>query len=71
MTKDEMRIWIDNASYEKLLGHWLGHWRSASVGDPFFVGEIGDYYKKKMAEKRNEVGDAEHVRASKSIRWEK
>ena len=66
MTPEEMKKWVDNSSYERLLSHW----RNAPTGDQMFVGEIGDYYKVKMAEKRSEVGDSEHVRASKSIGWE-
>lgn len=62
MTTDEMRAWIDAASYEELLRHW----RSAPAGDPFFAGEIGRYYSQRMAEKRAQ-DPAEHVRASKAI----
>ena len=58
--------WIDKATYQQLLGHW----RFAEAGDPFFRGELGDYYKKKLAEKRAEVGDAAHVSASKSLGWD-
>lgn len=67
MTNEEMKKWIDNASY----GQLLSKWRFAPVGDPFFQGEIGDYYSEKMAEKRREVGDAEHVATSKRIGWDK
>jgi len=67
MTSDEMKKWIDNASYEELLSKW----RFAEAGDPFFQGEMGRYYEKRMYAKKNEVGDAEHVRASKSIGWER
>jgi len=60
---EEMKDWIDNASYESLLSKW----RFAPVGDPFFRGEIGEYYKKIMAQKREEVGNIEHTRVSKSL----
>ncbi len=63
--KKEWVEWVDGASYEQLLSRW----RNAPAGDPFFIGKMGDYYKKKMSEKRSEVSDAEHVRASKSIGW--
>lgn len=49
MTEQQMREWIDNASYEELLRKW----RFAPVGDPFFQGEMGQYYSKVMAEKRD------------------
>ena len=65
MTPDEMKQWIDGASYQELLQKW----RFAPAGDPFFVGEVGDYYVAKLAEKHTEVGDAEHTRISKAIGW--
>lgn len=58
--------WIDNADYEQLLSRW----RNAPIGDYMFQDETGDYYSKVMAEKRKQVGNAEHVRASKTIGWE-
>lgn len=63
MTPEEMKIWIDRASYEQLLSRW----RFAPTGDPMFIGEVGDYYKKKMAEKCS--SNEEHVRVSKAIGW--
>lgn len=63
MTKEEMIAWIDKASYTELLRKW----RYASVGDPFFAGEVGKYYHQVMQKKRAEVGNAEHIRASKTI----
>jgi len=66
MTTEEMKAWIDNASYEELLSKW----RFESVESPWFQGKLGDYYKARMAEKRKEVGNAEHVRASKAIGWD-
>ena len=67
MTEEEIKAWIDNANYEDLLYKW----RFVPTGSPFFQGEMGKYYEVIMARKRKEVGDAEHVRASKSIGWEK
>jgi hypothetical protein len=64
MTEKEMREWIDNADYEALLRKW----RFAPPGDPFFQGEIGQYYSKVMAEKRD-ADPAGAVRASKRIGW--
>lgn len=63
----EQKEWIDNASYEELLRKW----RFAPAGDPFFRGEAGKYYTKKLAEKKQEVGQEAHVAASKSIGWDK
>ena len=67
MNEQQMRDWIDSASYEALLSKW----RFAPSGDPFFQGEIGKYYGDVMARKRSEVGDGAHVAASKSIGWER
>lgn len=65
MNEQEMKNWIDNASYEELLRKW----RFSPTGSAFFQGEMGNYYEVIMARKRKEVGEAEHVRASKSIGW--
>ena len=63
---DEQQGWIDRATYQEVLGRW----RFAPVGDPIFQGDTGKYYGKKMAERKSEVGQGEHVRASKAIGWE-
>jgi hypothetical protein len=64
MTK-EQKDWIDNASYEDLLRRW----RHAPLGDAFFSGECGDYYKAVFNKKRSETTDGERVAASKRIGW--
>ena len=64
-TEEQMKTWIDNASYTTLLQRW----RFAPSGDPFFQGEMGDYYKEAMTRKKEEVGSAGHVAASKLIGW--
>ena len=66
MIDPELKTWIDNASYEELLRKW----RQAPPGSPYFKGETGQYYADVMAQRRLEVGDEEHVRASKSIGWD-
>ena len=63
MTEEEMRKWIDNASYEELLEKN----RYAHVGSPWFQGEIGTYFIKTMQIKKEEIGPAAAVRASKNI----
>jgi len=60
-----MKKWIDAASYEALLSRW----RFAPAGDSIFQGETGKYYQKVMAEKKQQVGGAGHVAASKAIGW--
>lgn len=62
----ELKEEIDKMSYESLLRHW----RTAPVGDPWFQGETGEYWKSRMGELRSlPGGNSEHVRASKSIGW--
>lgn len=63
MSDEQRKGWIDNASYQELLQHW----RYASVGDPFFQGEIGHYYKNVMSEKRSAISPARAVEASKAM----
>ncbi len=59
---------IDGLSY----GQLLSRWRFAPSGDPWFQGETGDYWGKRMAMLRGQPGgDKEHVSASKRIGWEK
>lgn len=60
---EQMKEWIDRATYKELLTKW----RFAQAGDPFFVGELGNYYAEKMKQKREEVGSEEHVKVSKEI----
>ena len=62
-TEDEMKQWIDGASYEQLLSKW----RFAPSGDPIFQRPMGDYYKEVMDRKKAEVGPGAAVAASKSI----
>lgn len=58
--------YIDGLNYQNLLAHC----RFAKVGDPWFEGETGEYWKKRMRELRAQPGGAsEHVRASKAIGW--
>ncbi len=62
----EQKTWIDNATYEQLLHKN----RFAPIGDPIMMDEAGAYFMAALRKKRAEVGDAAHVRASKSIGWE-
>ncbi len=65
MTFDEMKAWIDNASYKSLLAKWRNH----PVGSPWFQGDIGKYYSEVMKRKYTETPPEERVAASKSIGW--
>ena len=55
---------IDSLDIEQLLSRW----RFAAIGDPWFQGETGDYWGKRMNELRAQDNDA-YVRASKNIGW--
>ena len=62
----ENKATIDAKSYQQLLSGW----RHGTVGSPWFQGETGDYWAKRMAELRSDPGGNErHVAASKSIGW--
>ena len=65
MTKEQMKTWIDGASYEQLLARW----RNAPIGSTWFQGDIGEHYEHVMRVKRSLIGEAAHVEASKSIGW--
>ena len=66
MTKQEMIVWIDNASYEQLFRKM----RFAPIGDPFFQGDVGKHFMKVFSIRRKEVGPAEHTATSKRIGWD-
>lgn len=67
MGADELKAQIDTMSYEDLLRLW----RFAPAGNPLFQGEVGQYYSKVMAKKKNEIGSAAAVAASKRIGWDR
>lgn len=55
---------IDSMSYEGLLSEW----RNAPIGSPWFQGETGQYWSKRMSELRAQPGGQDkHVSASKNI----
>lgn len=63
LTPENKKV-IDGKSYEELLSRW----RFAPVGDPWFQGETGQYWAKRMAELRDTT---DHVAISKKIGWER
>ena len=63
MNTEEMKAWIDKASYRELLYRW----RFDPIGSPFFVGEVGRYFSAALVERK--PSDAEHTAISKSIGW--
>lgn len=62
---DEQKRWIDKADYEELLQRW----RFAPVGNPLFQGDTGEYYRKIMTKKKQQICVSARVQASKAIGW--
>jgi len=62
LTKENKKT-IDDMSYESLLSKW----RFSPLGDPWFQGETGQYWGKRMKELKDKGAD--HVGASKKIGW--
>ncbi len=65
MTDEEIRQWVDSASYEMLLFKWC----NSPFDDPFFWREMGEYYLQKIIDKRSEVGEEEHKRILMRLSW--
>ncbi len=65
MAYEEMKQWVDNATYEMLLLKW----RDSPFDDPFFWGEMGEYYLQTIIDKRSEVGEEEHKRVLARLSW--
>lgn len=61
---EENKAKIDAKTYEELLSHW----RHARAGDPWFEGETGKYWSKRMADMRAADPDG-HISASKRVGW--
>ena len=63
---EENKAFIDGLSYESLLEQW----RFAIAPNPWFQGETGDYWGKRMREMREKLAD-KGVGASKRLGWER
>jgi len=66
MNPEDMKAWINSASYEELLRKW----RNEPAGSLWFQGEMGLYYQEVMIRKREALADGEHSQASKRIGWD-
>jgi hypothetical protein len=64
---ENMKQWINNQNYETLLRRW----RFAEYDDPYFQGEIGQYYKDVMFTKKSLLSNSECVSISKRVGWDK
>ena len=61
---EENKKRIDAMSYENLLERW----RNAPAGDPWFQGNTGKYWRKRMEKLRSQPGgNDKHVSASKKL----
>lgn len=65
MTEQEMREWINAASYEQLLAKW----RFEPVGSPWFQGRVGRHFEKVMAMRRAGTPFEERIAISKRLRF--
>lgn len=61
----EVKDKIDRMDYISMLRSW----RFSPSGDILFQGEVGDYFKKVMTEKREALPIGGHTSASKLIGW--
>lgn len=65
LSEARMKMWIDAASYEELLSRW----RHVPSGSVWFQGDMGEYYKRKMAERRDALTHDERVEINKRVGW--
>ncbi len=63
MTTEEMKKWIDKATYQELLMKQ----RFEPAGSPWFTKEIGEYFIEAMKRRRDGTPHSEQVAASKAI----
>ena len=59
------KAWIDEASYEDLLHKW----RFTPLGDDYFQGARGDYFRDVMFAKKKALPPEEQVAISKRVGW--
>ena len=66
MTDDEMKAFIDTASYEQLLQVW----RFEPIGSRWHSGEVGEYFSNRFHELRETMTYGELVGVSKAVGWD-
>ena len=66
MTDDEMKAFIDAASYEQLLQMN----RYEPLGSPWMCGEVGQHFSHRFEELRSTMTHGELVGASKAVGWD-
>lgn len=65
ITDEDVKTWIDNASYQDLLTVW----RFAKAGDRRFQSDNGRYFAAVMNMKAGKLSHEKRVAISKSIGW--
>ena len=63
--EEQMRAWVDEASYEELLMRW----RFAPSTDTIFHGDLGRHFVQTMASKKNALAISDQVTISKRVGW--
>ena len=65
-----MNLTPENKAHIDAMSHYglLQDWRFSPAGNPWFQGETGEYWGKRMAEKRNE-NPGQAVQNSKDMGW--
>jgi hypothetical protein len=66
MTEQEMKAFIDTASYEQLLQMN----RFEPLGSKWMCGEVGQHFAHRFAELKSTMTDGELVGASKAVGWD-
>ena len=66
-TTETMLAWIEVADYEATLRLW----RFEDAGSPWFKGEVGEAFQKKMGQHRRTLGRHALVAASKRVGFAK
>jgi len=65
MNTSDMLDWIAKSSYEDLLRKW----RFEQIGSPWFKGEVGAAYRKRMEACRKILSIEDAVAISKRVGW--
>lgn len=66
-TIEEKLEWIATASYEELLRRW----RWEPIGSPWFKGELGPAFRKRMQQLRESMSISECVEVSRRVSWDR
>jgi len=46
-------------------------WRYAEIGNPMFIGEVGEYFGNRMWKEKDKLATAQQVKISKNVDWPK